>query len=497
MARVAFAPLPSANLFSVLILGALLSFCSLLLYRAFLGPLRSVPGPLICRLTSLWTYWHSYIGDECTQINALHARYGSVVRIAPNELSLSDGAALAPIYAEKGGFLKAPCYANFDIEGHETIFSTRDPAHRAVRSKAVVAMFSTSSIRAGSAAIEGCVTRLMERMREEAAESRRVYRETGSPKPINMLNLARSLALDAVSSYLFDRPFGGISEKTDRMSATAFVDTLVAVGRFFFLPNWVFLALEMSRMKFWPDGEEDASASKVDDFVSSMVSKAEPGERTYHGRMLGAGISKAETEVQCKDLIFAGTDSTGTNLSTIVWHLAKQPACYERLRQEVLDVESRDPSYNPQSLRYLDGVVREGLRISMANPTRFPRVVPPQGFSFETREKLHYEIPAGTLVGVQPFTVHLNPRVFPDPLAFKPERWLDATSEMQRDAFPFGLGSRQCIARNLATVELFLAVRAIARDNVLAGAEAVGEKIEMLEWFNSKIKGEKIEIAWR
>jgi cytochrome P450 len=82
-------------------------------------------------------------------------------------------------------------------------------------------------------------------------------------------------------------------------------------------------------------------------------------------------------------------------------------------------------------------------------------------------------------------------------LTFKPERWTeDPTPEMQRDYFPFGLGARQCIARNLATVELFLATRAIARENVLAGAQAVGEKIEMLEWFNSRIKGERIELVW-
>ena len=67
---------------------------------------------------------------------------------------------------------------------------------------------------------------------------------------------------------------------------------------------------------------------------------------------------------------------------------------------------------------------------------------------------------------------------------------------MQRDYIPFGLGTRQCIARNLATVELFLAVRSIARHDVLKGAKALGEKIEILEWFNSKVKGESIQIVW-
>ena len=57
------------------------------------------------------------------------------------------------------------------------------------------------------------------------------------------------------------------------------------------------------------------------------------------------------------------------------------------------------------------------------------------------------------------------------------------------------LGNR-CIARNLASMELVLATRALARENVLEGARPVGDKIEMMEWFNSKIKGEKIELVW-
>lgn len=68
---------------------------------------------------------------------------------------------------------------------------------------------------------------------------------------------------------------------------------------------------------------------------------------------------------------------------------------------------------------------------------------------------------------------------------------------MQRDWIPFGLGARQCIARNLATTELLLATRAVVRENVLEGAETVVDRLEYLEWFNSKIIGEKIELVWR
>ena len=55
----------------------------------------------------------------------------------------------------------------------------------------------------------------------------------------------------------------------------------------------------------------------------------------------------------------------------------------------------------------------------------------------------------------------------------------------------------RCIARNLASMELVLATRAIARENVLDGAHPIGDTIELMQWFNSKVKGEKIELTWQ
>lgn len=171
---------------------------------------------------------------------------------------------------------------------------------------------------------------------------------------------------------------------------------------------------------------------------------------------------------------------------------------YDALCKEVVEADAQSLSYNPQSLRYLDAVIREGLRISMANPTRLPRVVPPQGFNFTANNGTRYSIPAGTLASLQIYTLHFNPDVYPDPFSFKPERWLDnPTTEMQRDFIPFGLGPRQCIARNLATQELFLAVRAIAREKVLDGAKPISDRIEILEWFNSRVVGERIDLIWK
>jgi cytochrome P450 len=452
------------------------------IYRIFLHPLSLIPGPYLPVCTSAWLNLHAYFGDECTAVHNLHLKYGPIVRTGPNDVDIADGDALNTIYVEKGGFRKAGFYANFDIDGHKSIFSQVEPLERAPRAKAVLPLFSTGSLRAGSETIYKCVDRMVSRMKEEAK----------SGAPVNILNLTRSLAADAVTAYLFDESYGGLEEKDGKMSASGMVNAFVAVGRFFYLPNWVFRLLEWSNEKFFPNHEVNSSMSKVDTYVATVVDRGQTDEKlrgNYPARLMEHGFSQSEARAQCKDLMFAGTDSTGMNLATICFMLAKHPDTYERLRKEVVESKPSEPEL--QSLPYMRGVVREGLRLSMANPSRLPRLVPPSGWTFKGTF-----LPAGTIVSCTPFELHLNPDVFEDPAKFKPERWEAPTSEMNRDSIWFGLGTRQCIARNLATMELFCAVQRIVEEDVLRNAKSCQERIEILEWFNSKVKDEKIELLW-
>ncbi|KAF7507327.1 hypothetical protein GJ744_010761 [Endocarpon pusillum] len=58
------------------------------------------------------------VGNDCTAVQKLHLKYGSIVRTGPNDVDIADVEALNTIYVKKGGFRKASCYANFDIDGH-------------------------------------------------------------------------------------------------------------------------------------------------------------------------------------------------------------------------------------------------------------------------------------------------------------------------------------------------------------------------------------------
>ena len=496
----------------------------LVLYRLFLHPLSLVPGPLLSRISSVYLYTISYLGIECRVLAHHHRKYRtSVLRIAPDAVSLSNGAALNAIYVAGGGFQKDWRYRNFNTHGHATIFSTRDTAYRDVRAKAVLPLFAMSKIKAAGKAqgvIRACVDDFVERFQREKANALRFSPDLAK---VNIVALAERMTIDATTGYLFKKRYGGLDEQADllaqtgvsasssskvgMMSATPFMLAVLAAGRFSLLPNWLFLSLNAVLGFLFPDPETNRSFNLVNSFAASLIADANPDkDDTYQSRLLAAGISRAETIAQTVAVTFAGTDSTAVNLATLIFHLVQNPSVRKRLERE-LEGYKMDPSWDPQTLPYLRAVIREGMRLAVANPARLSRIVPPGGFDVDGTH-----LPPGTSVGFAAYVLHHNPELFPEPFAFRPERWLDDDAqtedgkvneraerqkrEMERDTFPFGVGSRMCIARNLATHVLFLAVSVLVKSGVLEGARTCEEKIELEEWFNAGIKGHKLEIEW-
>lgn len=254
-------------------------------------------------------------GDQCTAIHALHEAYGPVVRVSPGELDISDGEALWPIYMDKGGFQKSPIYRNFDIDGHASMFSTLTLEQRAPIAKSVVSMFSAASIRAASGIIFQCAEETVERMKREAA--------TG--QPVNVLNLTRSYAIDAVTSIVFGRSYNGIKESSRKLSVSECVDGFVGVGQFLYLHPTLFALQEWVGNLCFPNKTRDTSVEYVNRFITEVVEDSKEESTTYQGRIRAHGASSIEINAQCKDVLFAGTDSTGNNLATLCWFLAKHP----------------------------------------------------------------------------------------------------------------------------------------------------------------------------
>lgn len=286
------------------------------MYRLFWHPLSRIPGPKIAACTSLWLAYHTFIGDESSVIFDLHKKHGQTLRIAPNDVDIDDGDAVESIYAARGGFPKTSQYSKFDIDGHNTIFSSLTLSERAQRAKAVLPLFSTTSIRNASATtLDTVVDDFVQRLRTEG--------QTG--EPVNVLNAARGMAIDAISIYLFQQRYGGVEEKTKTMSASPFVDAFVGVGAFFnLLPgpagDWV-----QHLADYWcADTKTNAAFALIDTFTKQLVAASVPKSGSYQSRLLEQ-VSSQQSQIELKDLCFAGTDSTSTNMATIIWYLTKYP----------------------------------------------------------------------------------------------------------------------------------------------------------------------------
>ncbi|RAL11688.1 cytochrome P450 [Aspergillus homomorphus CBS 101889] len=393
-----FHSLPSRLIVSIC---AIISRC---IYRIYLHPLASIPRPKLAACTSLWLACHTYIGDECTVISELHRKHGPLLRVAPNDVDIADKDAVEPIYISRGGFLKTAAYSKFDIDKHTTIFST-------------------ASIR----------------------DSQKTEDRSPDRRPVNVLNLTRAMAIDAVSAYLFHQRYGALTEQTTSISASPFVDSYVGVGAFLNLKPGLVGDLCMAvvdRVMAMTHAHVEVSHSLIDQYTNSWMS------------------------------------ATGMTTATILWYLAKQPETYARLRKAVQKsiVNGEDPM---------------NWSSSWANPVRLPQTVPTGGWEF----KGHY-LPAGTGIGVAAFQLHQDSSVFPEPRRFLPERWENADEAMLTSFFAFGKGTRACIAQALAMVEVTMAISKVAEADLLPGATVVQDRTEIKEWFNSKVKGEEISIQF-
>jgi hypothetical protein len=85
------------------------AFVARILHNKYGHGISQIKGPLISTYTDLWRFWVVWgRRPELTHI-ALHEKYGSIVRLGPKTVSVSDAEAIKTIYALNSGFVKVIC----------------------------------------------------------------------------------------------------------------------------------------------------------------------------------------------------------------------------------------------------------------------------------------------------------------------------------------------------------------------------------------------------
>jgi cytochrome P450 len=174
----------------------------------------------------------------------------------------------------------------------------------------------------------------------------------------------------------------------------------------------------------------------------------------------GSGMTDQQVRDEALTLFLAGHETTA-NALTWTWYLLSQnPECERRLHEEIDSVlEGRAPgmSYWPQLL-YTEMVFAEAMRLY------------PPAWAIGRMSKGPFElggikIAAKSICIVSPYVMQHDPRWFPDPERFDPERWTPEARDARPkfSYFPFGGGARVCIGERFAWMEGVLMIAAIAQ----------------------------------
>ncbi|KAM6925182.1 cytochrome P450 3A27-like isoform 1-T1 [Xenentodon cancila] len=168
------------------------------------------------------------------------------------------------------------------------------------------------------------------------------------------------------------------------------------------------------------------------------------------------GLTDAEILAQAMIFIFAGYETSSSSLGFLAYNLATHPHIQKILQEEIDETfpDECQPTYNALlQMEYLDMVMNESLRLYPI-ATRLERI------SKTSIEVNSVTIPKGTVVIVPVYTLHRDPSLWPEPEAFKPERFSKENKpNLDPYAFmPFGAGPRNCIGMRFAVLMMKLAI---------------------------------------
>jgi cytochrome P450 family 135 len=174
----------------------------------------------------------------------------------------------------------------------------------------------------------------------------------------------------------------------------------------------------------------------------------------------GAEMSDREVRDQLVTLLLAGHETTATALAWTFDLLLKNPATLARLTAEV-DAGEEDS--------YLRAVISESLRLRP--------VVPLAGRRLTSELNVDgLSLPAGTDVTPAIWLTHTRADLYPEPYAFRPERFLEE-SPTTYGWIPFGGGIRRCLGAAFAEMEMRVVLETILRSRVLSPASGRTERV--------------------
>ncbi len=269
-----------------------------------------------------------------------------------------------------------------------------------------------------------------------------------------------ALALEVVANTLFDIDIGKDDSETIREAIGEVSEILVTdADKMLPRPSW------------WPTAENRRkrhAIAQIEDIIrrvheERMQSRKDRGDLFSHMVFVEdeqGPMSKEQLRDEAMTLIFAGHDTTAHALTWTWYLLAKHRDKLETLREELFRVlgDRRVEVEDLPNLPYLEMVVKESMRL-------LPSV---WAYARQAQRDLvieGYEVKKGTTITISHIAMGRNPRVYDEPLEFRPERWTrEFERSLPRGAYtPFAGGPRVCLGKQFAMMEMRAILATVVR----------------------------------
>ena len=309
------------------------------------------------------------------------------------------------------------------------------------------------------------ISRYVDLMRAEVTATVAAW-ERG--RPLDVREAMVGLSLDMLAKTVFA---GSLDEAVFQRLRSDLSVVMNGVGVRMMLPDWA------ERLPLPFNRRFDRARAGVRATINTAVDELQASGHDT-GDMLSMLLRAVDEETgepltghQISSEIFtlavAGTETTASVLSWLLYELARNPGVEARVLAELDEVLGERPVTFDDVLRlpYLNRVITETLRL------HHPGWLVTRRTMEETRLGA-WTLPAGTELAYCQHALHRDPARFSDPLAFHPDRWLDGAQTLPPGAFlPFGDGKHKCMGDRLALTEMVVALATMLRSVRLELAE--------------------------
>jgi cytochrome P450 len=271
---------------------------------------------------------------------------------------------------------------------------------------------------------------------------------------VDVDTLARQITLDVVGRTLFDRDLADVTDELVHATDEA-AELVVAQGRSLPWPSWVPTSVNR-RLRVSVGALDDICRRPITDRRARGVSAR---DTDLLGLLVAAGLPDDAIRDELVTVVVAGHETVASALTWTLMLLAEHPEAQRRLRDEARAAGEWTPLRRREQLPWTSAVVDESLRMFPPGWVLSRRATQADSVGGQA-------VPAGTLAIISPWLLHRSARSWPDPSEFRPARFLGKLGTSARpDYVPFGLGSRLCIGRDFALVELTILLVELLRDH--------------------------------